>query len=199
MIGPYDPYRAAVGHETMVSMTQSRHTVVVVASDAALIAQVVEAAGFEIVGTAANLMNGEHLVELLQPEFVVVNSDLPGYFGSSCLVGLQNLSLGSRFVLVTDEHPLPAETGEFGTFAVVQHDRLDDLSSKLRLVDDWLQTHPDKNVGRPDRRCGGDRRLIARWSNVGWERRRKNRRGRAQVIGETEPYRVTWVTQTSSP
>ena len=160
-----------------------RRTAVIVATHISLLEPLVEQGGFEVVGAADTVMNGEHLAQLLPPDVIVVENDLPGSPGAHAIGSLRARSPQSRIVLVVNEYR-PEELGfTLGTTVVVSLDELMSLPARLRDLESVIGLRAPTYDGF-ERRVGGSRRARLDWTKVGWERRRGGRRASDRVAAK---------------
>ena len=153
-------------------MTDSLRTVVVISTHAALLERLVRDAGFSVAGTADTMINGERLVEFLEPAYVIVDSDLPGGYDFSAIGSLRRLCPQARILLVVNQRLSMSDTSALGAVAVLARDDLLELGPLLRDLESAAATS-NRNL---ERRRGRDRRRVQDWSRTGWEYRQRIRR-----------------------
>lgn len=159
-----------VGPETV-----SSRTAVIVAVRAAVFEQLVTKAGFDVVGAAESSVNGERLLQHLEPDVVVVDNNLVGPSGWESIPNLRAACPATQILLVVNEDWTPRDVGSSGAFAVVTRSRLEELVTELDGVDRWIADAAESMVD-DDRRHSHDRRIHTDWNKVGWERRKTERR-----------------------
>lgn len=153
-------------------MSESPRSVVIISSHIALFERLVSDAGFTVAGAADLPTNGERLVELFQPSFVILDSDLPGEQDFDSIRRLQQIAPSARIVFVVSQQWLLSDTSSLGLAAVLGRDDLLELG---RLLLD-LETSAKTSGDRLERRSGRDRRLVQDWTKIGWDYRRHGRR-----------------------
>ena len=153
-------------------MSDSPRSVVIISSHVALLERLVGDTGFSVVGAADLMINGERLVELFEPSFVIVDSDLPGEHDVAGIGHLQEVAPNARILLIVNQNLSMSDTSSLGVAAVLGRDDLLELGSLL--LD--LERAAAKSHARLERRSGRDRRLSQDWSKIGWEYRSQTRR-----------------------
>ncbi len=163
-------------------MSQSPRSVVVISTHVALLERMVANAGFTVVGAADVLVNGERLVELFEPSFLIIDFDLPGEHDLAAVERLRQQAPHTRIVLVVShQYWAPDETSALGVAAVLLRDDLLELGALL--LD--LEASAPPVGDRLERRSGRDRRIVQDWSKVGWEYRTAVRRADDRAEPET--------------
>ncbi len=153
-------------------MSESPRSVVIISSHIALFERLVNDAGFSVVGAADLMINGERLVELFQPSFVIFDSDLPGEHDFAAIDRLRDAAPDARILLIVNQQRSGSDTSSLGVAGVLGRDDLLELGS---LLFD-LETTAAKSNALLERRSGRDRRLVQDWSKIGWEYRNQIRR-----------------------
>jgi len=153
-----------------MTITDTRRTAAIVASNGPLFDHLVESAGLRVVGVSSTAVLGEKLVLLTQPDVIVVENELPGEMGIESLGYLRHASPESEVVLVVSGELVELDSGRTDTYAVLPKSRLADLAPLLKTLGSRIG---DRRVARTraERRSEFDRRLIQDWSKVGWEKR----------------------------
>lgn len=151
-------------------------TAVIIATRVEMLESLVASAGFEVMGAADRVVNGERLVLHFRPDVVIVENDLPGEPGWEAVPHLRAASPSTQVLVVVNETLTPRSLDSAGAFAVVTRSRLTELVTELGRLDEWISaaqvgSHPSR-----ERRKGSERRLHQDWNKVGWERREKSRR-----------------------
>ena len=153
-------------------MSQSPRSVVVISSHIALLERLVTENGFTVVGAADLAVNGERLVELFEPTYIVLDTDLPGEQGFSPIERLRRVAPNAHLLVLVGQQWDRAHASRLGVSAVIARDDLLDLG---RILLD-LERSSSGAAGRLERRSGRDRRVVQDWSKIGWEYRRETRR-----------------------
>lgn len=153
-------------------MSDSSRSVVIISSHIGLYERLVNDAGFAVVGAADLMVNGERLVELFQPSFVIFDSDLPGEHDFAAIDRLRDAAPHARILLIVNQRRSGSDTSSLGVAGVLGRDDLLDLGP---LLFD-LESAAAKSNAPLERRSGRDRRLLQDWSKVGWEHRNQTRR-----------------------
>ena len=153
-------------------MSESPRSVVIISSHVALFERLVGNAGFSVVGAADLTMNGERLVELFEPAFVILDTDLPGEQDFAAISRLREAAPNTRVLLVVNDGWGTSNPGNLGVAGVLGRDDLLELGGLL--LD--LEASAQKSGDRLERRSGRDRRMVQDWSKVGWEYRKHGRR-----------------------
>ena len=156
-----------------------KRTAVLIATRVEMLEPLVLAAGFEVVGVADRVVNGERLLVHFRPDVVVVENDLPGEPGWEAVPGLRAASPSTQVLVVVNEDWTPRDVGSTGAFAVVTRSRLMELVTELSGLDEWMRAAQLSSGPHGERRKGRERRLLQDWTKIGWERRAKRRRSEA--------------------
>lgn len=157
-------------------MSDRNRTAVIVAGNLDMLEPLVESAGYSVAGVASIGVNGEHIVEYMQPDVIVVENELTGEQGWQLLARFNDLSPASKVVLVVADGWAPSEVGAVGAFAVLARNNIGSIVEVLHDLDTWIDVHVADGTVQSDRRSGRDRRSHQDWTKVGWERRGGRRR-----------------------
>ncbi len=157
-------------------MNDVNRTAVIVAGDLDILELLVESAGYSVAGVASMGVNGERIVEHVQPDVIVVENELTGEQGWQLLDRFRALSPASKVVLVVADGWTPGEVGAIGAFAVLARSNVGSIVEILHDLDTWIDVHVVDGTVQSDRRTGRERRLHQDWTKVGWERRGGTRR-----------------------
>ena len=154
-------------------MSPSPRSVVVISTHIALLERLVANAGFTVAGAADLMINGERLVELFQPAFALVDTDLPGEQDLAAIERIRHVAPNAQVILVVGQDWHGTDTGSLDVAAVIARDDL--LGLGPLLLD--LEAKAAAAAGeRLERRSGQDRRMVQDWTKVGWEYRQRGRR-----------------------
>ncbi|MEM9465903.1 MAG: response regulator [Actinomycetota bacterium] len=152
-------------------MSDSPRSVVIISTHIALFERLVGDAGFSVAGAADLMVNGERLVELFDPSFVIYDSDLPGEQDTAAIARLRQAAPNARIVLVVSQNWALSDTGSLGVSAILGRDDLLELGPLLLDLETAAQT-----TDHFERRSGRDRRQVQDWTKIGWEYRTTTRR-----------------------
>jgi DNA-binding NarL/FixJ family response regulator len=129
----------------------------------------VEQEGYRLDGEVASGLDTVRLAEIVKPDLVVIDNDLPGQPGIDWVPELHStLPLAAILLVANDEH-IRQRAMEYGVFGVVYRSQLSELNGALRRAREWL-SNPDLHQAG-ERRTGKDRRQGQNWSKVTTERR----------------------------
>ena len=153
-------------------MSDSQRSVVIISSHIALFERLVGDAGFSVVGAADLAINGERLVELFQPTFVLFDADLPGEQDFAAIDRLRAAAPQTRVVLIVSQRWSPSDSTTLEVAGILGREDLLELGPLLLE----LEASASTANAQWDRRSGRDRRVVQDWTKIGWEYRRDVRR-----------------------
>jgi len=154
-----------------MTITDTRRTAVVVASNGPLFDHLVESSGLRVIGVSSTAVLGEKLVSLTHPDVIVVENELPGEQGIESLGHLRHASPDSEVVLVVSDDLVEIDRGRTGAYAVLPKSRLSDLAPLLKTLESRIGDSRRVARTRTERRSDTNRRVMQDWSKVGWEKR----------------------------
>jgi len=157
-------------------MTETRRTAAIIATHGGFFNQLVESAGFDVVGVAETAAFGKALIDLTGPTVVLVENELLGEQGLHALTDLRSSAPNAEFVLVGADEPVAISSGHPDAYAVLTRSRVGELPDLLATLAARLHEPREWSGDRVERRSGRDRRRHQDWSKVGWERRKAPRR-----------------------
>jgi CheY-like chemotaxis protein len=152
---PHPPFRAVVCDSDELGATALR--------------QAAERAGLEVLPEAANAVEALRLVDLFEPDAVIIVNELIGMTGLEALIDLQGRPERPEVVLLTSRPELEHEALEHGAVATAPRGDLPALEVAIDKLLELLITG-NRRAG-DDRRAGQDRRQHQDWSKVTRERR----------------------------
>lgn len=132
-------------------------------------AEVVEAAGFEIIGEAENAVEALRLNELLRPALIVITNEQTGMSGLEAIPELFAVDDPPEIVLLSMDDSA-RDTAKFsGAYELALVGDTPMLERMLAEIGEILDTGERRSSN--DRRSGEDRRQKQDWSKVTTERR----------------------------
>jgi DNA-binding NarL/FixJ family response regulator len=141
---------------------------------AALSAQLVADAGFEVVGVVDTAVAAVDLARLTHPRLIVLDQDLPHVTGLAAIPDLLDAAPHSEILLVTRDESAHDEAMRAGAFGVVYKTKLPELEGALRRAREFIEGAGERDAD--DRRTGHDRRHHQDWQKTTSERREHDRR-----------------------
>jgi DNA-binding NarL/FixJ family response regulator len=148
----------------------------------------VEQEDYRLGGEVVGGLDLVHLAEIVKPDLVVIDNDLPGQPGIDWVPELHGtLPLAAILLIANDEHILERAM-EYGAFGVVYRSRLTELNGALRRAREWL-SDPELHLAG-ERRTGKDRRQGQNWSKVTTERRSGD--DRREPDDGADPAETSW-------
>lgn len=169
-------------------MTETTDLTAIVCAQDTMVRQATAAAveheDYHLAGETGSGPDTIRLAEMVKPDLIVIDNDLPGQYGIDWIRELHDtLPLAAILLIANDEH-IRDRAMEYGAFGVVYRSQLSELNGALRRARAWLDD-PELHVDG-ERRTGRDRRQGQDWSRVTTERRQGNdRRSNGTESGPT--------------
>jgi DNA-binding NarL/FixJ family response regulator len=159
-------------------MSESTELTAIVCAHDAMVRQAagaaVEQEAYRLAGEVSSGVDAVRLAELVKPDLIVLDNDLPGQPGIDWVPELHTTLPMTAILLVANDEHIRERAMEYGAFGVVYRTELTELNGALRRARAWLS---DPELHLPgERRTGQDRRQIQNWGKVTSERRSGNDR-----------------------
>jgi len=139
-----------------------------------VMAQLVTAAGFDVLAEVAQAIEAIRMAEAMRPSLVVILHEQSGVTGIEAVPDFLAVDPPAEVLLVAGDTSLRAHAKAIGAFDVTVRGDVEMTTRLLGEVRELLETGERRVAG--DRRAGEDRREHQDWSKVTHERREAERR-----------------------